>query len=99
MIVFTRTASIAPGKTVGAIGFAHQVAAYLKASAGIELEVLMPIGGNPNRITWSGRYPNLAEFEERQLKMAADEKYMHLVASGHDLFISGSVFDSIWRVI
>jgi hypothetical protein len=99
MIAFTRTASIAPGKTATAIGYAHQIAAYVKTTLGTELEVLIPIGGNPNRITWSGRYPSLADFEEQQLKLTCDEKYQHLVASGTDFFIAGSVFDSIWRVI
>ncbi|MFZ4480287.1 MAG: hypothetical protein ACOYNZ_10405 [Rhodoferax sp.] len=99
MIVFTRTVSIAPGKASSAVGYAHQIAAYIKTSVGTELEVLLPIGGNPNRITWSGRYTNLAEFEESQSKMAADERYMHLVASGTDLFMAGSVFDTLWRVV
>ena len=99
MIAFSRTASIAPGKTAAAIGYAHQIAAYIKTTMGTDLEVLMPIGGNPNRITWSARYQNLAEFEERQMKMAADEKYMHLVSSGAPNFIAGSVFDTLWRVV
>jgi hypothetical protein len=99
MIVFTRTASIAPGKTTAAIGYAHQLAAYIKTTLGTELDVLMPVGGNPNRITWSGRYPSLADLDERQSKLASDEKYHHLVSSGTDFFIAGSVFDSIWRVI
>jgi len=99
MIAFTRTASIAPGKAADALGYARQVAAYIKSSVGTDFEVLMPIGGNPNRITWAGRYQNLAEFEERQMKMSTDEKYMHLVASGATFFIPGSVFDTLWRVI
>ena len=99
MIVFTRTASIAPGKNVAAIGVALQIAAYLKALFGNEWEVLTPIDGNPFRITWSSRAKNLAEFEERQLKLAADQKYMQLVASGLDNFVPGSIFDSIWRTV
>jgi len=99
MIVFTRTASIAPGKNIAAIGFAHQIAAYLKTSFGNDWEVLTPIGGNPNRITWSSRAKNLAEFEERQLKLASDQKYMQLVASGLDNFVPGTMFDTIWRAV
>ena len=45
MIVSTRTISIAPGKAVAAIGVAKQIAAYLKASTGTDVEVLTPIGG------------------------------------------------------
>ena len=99
MIVATRTISIAPGKNVAAIGLAHQIAAYLKTLLGTDVEVLTPIGGNPFRITWSSRYPNLAEFEVKQAKMVADQKYMQLVVSGLDNFVPGSVFDTLWRVV
>ena len=99
MIVFTRTASIAPGKAGAAAAFAHQVAAYLKSSLGIDVEVLMPVGGNPYRITWSSRYQSLGELEEKNLKMLADQKYIQLLTVGNDIFIAGSAFDTIWRAI
>jgi hypothetical protein len=44
MIVITRTASIAPGKTGEAVLFGHQIAKYIKEAHGVSLEVLMPIG-------------------------------------------------------
>ena len=72
MVVFSRGAAIAPGKTASAIAFAHEISAYLKTSIGIELEVLMPIGGNPNRIGWSTRYKDLATMEATMAKMTAD---------------------------
>ena len=99
MIVVTRTISVAPGKTASAIGVAKQIAAYMKTSTGTDVEVLMPIGGNPFRITWTSRYPDLAEFEVRWAKISADQKYLQLVTSGLDNFVPGSVFDTLWRVI
>jgi hypothetical protein len=42
MIAFVRTASVAPGKTGAAIGFAHEIAGYMKSSYDVELEVLRP---------------------------------------------------------
>jgi len=59
----------------------------------------MPIGGNPYRITWTSRYQNLGELEEKNLKMLADQKYIELLTVGNDIFIAGSAFDTIWRVI
>jgi len=99
MIVTNRTVSIAPGKNVAAIGFAKQIAAYIKASTGTDVEVLTPIGGDPFRITWMSHYPDLAEFEVRWAKVSTDQKYIQLVASGLDNFVPGSIFDTIWRVI
>ncbi len=42
MVVFSRGAAIAPGKTATAIAFTPEISANLKTTCGIELEVLMP---------------------------------------------------------
>ena len=99
MIVFSRTASITPGKNPSALSFAREIAAYLKSKTGVEFEVSMPVGGNPNRITWSCRYQDLAAYEKVSVTMAADTQYMQLAASGTDNFIAGSFNDSIWRIV
>ena len=57
MIAFVRVMNIKPGKTGAAMAFARQMAAYLKASHDIDVEVLRPIGGNPQRVAWSTRWP------------------------------------------
>ncbi len=97
MITISRTASIAPGKTASTIGFAKEVAAYIKQNYGVDLEVMIPIGGNPLRIGWVGRYKDLAAWEDLTAKGLADPAYMQMVAKGADNFIPGSVHDSIWR--
>jgi hypothetical protein len=97
MIVFNRSASIAPGKMGSAIAFAHEIAAYMKDAHGTTLEVLVPVGGNPNRIAWSSRYKDLAAFDVVSTKILTDKKYMELVSKNSDNFIPGSVQDSIWR--
>jgi len=99
MVVFSRGASIAPGKTASAIGFAHEISAYLKTTCGIELEVLMPIGGNPNRIGWSTRYKDLAAMGATTAKMTADPKYWKMVNKGTDNFMPGSIRDAMWRTV
>ena len=99
MIVFTRTVSIAPGKNASAMAFAREIAAYLKSASGMELEVLVPIGGNPNRITWTSRYADLAAYDKASSAMMADPKYLQLVSGASDNFIAGSVLDSLWRKV
>ncbi len=47
MIAFVRVASVKPGKTAAAIDFAKDIAAYIKAGYGVDLEVLHPIVGKP----------------------------------------------------
>ena len=99
MIRFVRMASIAPGKTGSALTFAKKIADYLAKHHKLKLEVMMPIGGNPNRVAWRTEYASLAALEENQTNFMADPKYMELVASGADNFIAGSIMDSIWRTV
>jgi hypothetical protein len=99
MIAFIRTAAIAPGKTAGAIGFAHEISAYMKNAYDIELEVLVPIGGNPQRIAWSTRYKDLAALDTVNGKILADKQYWEIVNKNTELFLAGSINDAIWRTV
>ena len=99
MIAFTRTASVAPGKLGSAVAFAREIAAHFQKTYDVKLEVLMPIGGNPNRISWAARYDSLATWESLGNKMLADPVYMAMVTQGSENFIAGSVEDSIWRTL
>lgn len=99
MIAFNRVASIAPGKTGETVAFAHQISAYMKDAYGVQLEVLMPIGGNPQRIAWTARYQDLAALEAVNTRLLADTKYWEIVNKATACFLPGSVNDSIWRVV
>lgn len=99
MITFVRTAAVAPGKTASAIAFAKEISAYMKDSYSLDLEVLMPIGGNPQRIAWAARYEDLAAFDAVGLKILGDKKYWEIVNKNTDNFLPGSVNDAIWRTV
>jgi hypothetical protein len=99
VIAFNRVASIAPGKTPSAIAFAHEIAAYMKEAYKVELEVLLPIGGNPQRIAWSARYKDLAAMDAVSTKVLADKHYWTVVTKGNDNFLAGSMHDTLWRVV
>ena len=99
MIAFNRVASIAPGKTPSAIAFAHEIAAYMKEAYKVELEILLPIGGNPQRIAWSARYKDLAAMDAVSSKVLADKHYWTVLGKGNEYFLPGSMQDTIWRTI
>ena len=99
MIAFNRTAAIAPGRTASAINFAHDVAAYLKKSYDLDLEVLLPIGGNPSRIAWSTRYKDMASLDAVNTKMLSDKHYWDMIHKNSDNFLAGSVRDAFWRTV
>jgi hypothetical protein len=99
MIAFVRTANIAPGKTGSAIGFAHEMAAYLKSTHDLQMEVLRPIGGNPQRIAWSTRDADLAALEAVMNMLVSDKHYWEKIAKASDNFIAGSMNDAIWQTL
>jgi hypothetical protein len=99
MIRFVRTAGIAPGRQGDSVIFAKQIVDYIGKNFGVKFEVMLPIGGNPNRIAWRTEYTNLSAFEDLVTRSTADPKYMELVKSGAANFIAGSVQDSIWRTL
>ena len=99
MIAFYRIAGIVPGKTASAIGFAQEIAGYMKLTYGVELEVMMPIGGNPQRIGWATRYKDLAALDAVSASLLGDKKYWEMVGKVSDCFVAGSTQDSIWRTL
>lgn len=99
MIAFTRTAAIAPGKQVSAMVFAKEVAAYIKDVTGITLDIMVPIGGNPNRVSWSAKHESLGSYEKFSSQLSADPKYLQIVVNGADNFMAGSVEDAIWKLL
>lgn len=99
MIAFNRTAGIVPGKTAEMLAFAREIAAHMKRQYDVELEVMMPVGGNPQRIAWTTRYPNLAALEAVNEKIMGDRAYWEMIAKASGCFVAGSVRDSIWRTV
>lgn len=99
MIRFVRTSSIMPGKFADALAFAKQVAEYIGKNAGVRIDVMLPVGGNPQRVAWRAEYENLGAMEASQARLLADPKYMELVTKGATNFIAGSTNDVIWRTV
>ncbi len=54
---------IAPGKNADAMAFAREVTKHIKDAFKREVHIRIAIGGNPNRIAFSSRYADLADFE------------------------------------
>jgi len=99
MLYFSRTASIAPGKASEAIAFGHLIAKYIKETYGTDLVVLVPIGGDPNRISWRTHYASLADFEAITTNLMTDKLYMEMVAKQSNTFLPGSIRDDLWRTV
>lgn len=99
MIAFVRTANINPGKTGSALVFAREVAAHLKQHHDVELEILLPVGGNPQRVAWSARYKDLATMEALRDKLNVDAAYWALLEKHAGDFQAASMHDAIWKTL
>jgi hypothetical protein len=99
MISFHRSVGVAPGKNASALILARELVAYIKDKMGIDVQIAVPVGGNPNRLGFSVRYENLGALEAAQVKLTSDPKYMELAANGAENFVAGSFHDEIWRIL
>lgn len=75
MITSNRMADVAPGKMGNAVAFAHEICTYMKSAHKLDLEVLLPIGGNPQRIAWSTHDADLAALDKVSSGILTDKKY------------------------
>ena len=96
MIAFVRSYSMRPGKTPDAVAFAHKIKKHAKEKRGSEINLIMSIGGNPNRIAFVSMAPSLAELKGNLDKMAADAEWQKLIAGNAGNVVPGSVHDEIW---
>ena len=99
MIVLQRQANIASGKMVEAMQWAHKITGIFKEVTGTELEVMVPVGGNPFQLVWRGQYDSMADLEAAMAKTLSSEKYIAEITSAAELFIAGSVKDDIWQTM
>ncbi len=99
MIHYTRTIAIAPGKTIEAFAFAREITEFLQKKYDRKMQLAVPVGGNPQRISWRDTYPGLAALEEFQARVMQDAEYLALLTRAGPLFVAGSANDEIWRAI
>jgi hypothetical protein len=98
-IYFSRAASIAPGKLAEAMAFAQDMVKLAKGINGVELILLVPLGGNPNRVAWVSRYDDLADFDAKRKKIMSHPEYLAALPKAAQLFTGGSVHDELWESV
>jgi hypothetical protein len=99
MIIWVRTALIAPGKFSEAMAFAKEVSGYVKSKHRVEVSVMLQLGGTVGRIGWRSEYKNLGAFDDTHTKLLGDPGYQELIKRAADLFVAGQTQDSFWRVM
>lgn len=99
MIQFFRTALVQPGKMPDALAHAKAIANHLESNHGYKVEVSVPFGGKVGRVQWRTEHQSVAELEVRLTKMSGDPKMAEFGKKSPELFLPGSVEDSIWRTV
>ena len=97
MITAIREVGILPGKTAAARAFAIEITAYVKDKVGMDIELVRPIGANPQRIGWCTRYKDLAAYEVAWNKLIGDQRFVDLNVKTADFFVPGSMSEAIWQ--
>src|SRR6516164_10898034 len=82
MIAFRRTLCVMPGMFSAAMAYANELKSQVKATAGVDLKIAIPVGGNPHRIAWMSTHENLAQLDTVNQKLLADQKYQELLKKG-----------------
>jgi hypothetical protein len=97
MIQFFRTASVAPGRMTDAIAHAKAIAEHLETNHGYKVQVYVPCAGRVGQIQWRTEHRDMGELEARLTKMNADPKMAEFGKRGPELYLPGTIEDSIWR--
>ena len=96
MIRFQRTAGVSRGKGAEATQWAKEVTEYVNTHfPELPLLVFEPRFGALNTIHWIADLEDLASLDRWQEQLGADEGYLELLSKSTDLFIAGSIVDTV----
>jgi len=96
MIRFQRSARARGSKVLEAIQFAKEVAEYLNTKyAPVSVQVYTELFGDVNTIYWYSDYKDLATIEGINAQILTDQGYWAIVSKATDLFIEGSLHDTL----
>jgi hypothetical protein len=99
-IRWTRSARIAPGKMLEAMQFGKEICGLVKKLASVpEISVYMDSFGQVGTIRWFIDYKDMADMEKVGNQLLANTEYLEKVNKSADLFIAGSLHDTVMRAI
>ncbi len=97
-----RTAKISRGKFMEAVAWAKEVSAYAEKRFNTpKIHTYIDAFGDVANLRWVIDYADLASMEKIQTQMLADADYWKMIsrASTAEIFIDGSVIDTVMREI
>jgi hypothetical protein len=91
-----RTARIRPGKLVEAFQWAREIAEYTNEKyAPVSTQAYSEVFGDYGKVHWHTDFEDLATYEKASAQLMADQEYWAMLNEGAELFIEGSVHDTL----
>jgi hypothetical protein len=97
MIRYARTVVPAPGKSFELLTLSKEVAAVVKAVAGVEVTVFGRLGAQVGEVVSVSEFSNLADFEEKTAKILASAQYQAVIKKFEGVIVPGSAHDRLLR--
>ena len=99
MVTFLRNYEVKTGKLPEALALAQEAMGHIKKTYDIDVDIYMPVGGNPLRIGLVAEYENMGEVEAQLGRLAADASWPKIMSKAADLIVEGSVTDEFWKKV
>ena|SRR3990172_11482195 len=100
MIRHQRSGRAKVGKALEVVQFAKEVAAYVNTKYDpVSVQVYSELFGEINTIYWHTDYDDLATLEKIYAQLTADPGYLSIVSKASDIFIEGSLHDTLMRAV
>lgn len=97
MLTAIREVGVFPGKGAAARTLMMDLIALAREIAGVDVEVVRPVGGNPQRIASFTRFKDLAAYEAAWAKIGADPRFAQKMQMTIDVFVPGSMHEVLWQ--
>lgn len=99
MLLFARTATIAPAKLADAAEWSVEIAAKVSTITGLDVKTWASVYGAPlNTVSWTCRVENHAEMGVAGEKLLADPSYLDATAAAAELF-EGAPEDALVEMV
>lgn len=97
MYRFQRMARSSQGRFLEAAQWAKEVAEYISENFGVTVTAYSEIFGDNGTLHWYADYESLAQLEQVNMKLNADQQYLNMLEKSVGMFIEGSVHDTLVR--
>jgi len=95
MVRFTRSARMVSGKEQEAMQWAKEFTEWSNAKYGGQLTAYLGYFGDYGTVRWVRDFENLADLEKGMEKLLGDQEYWQRHNRAVDLFIEGSLTDTV----